>query len=475
MLLYIIPFVLLLVVAIVLKKREASQQDTHDNKANKKVSNKKSAKKNVAKTARTSQRQQTQTVEEPVAIQETVVEVNKDLKQKIETLIKEKNYSAAEAQINLALNQDNRQHGLYLSLLDIHLAQKDEFAVNQLLQYLRSLGLHDIVQQAEERQTSLSEKTIEVLEFDTETSVTTQSIPPVEKKVVSADAFDSLINPEQQAKSKAHSFDLLQDEYSSTTKTETPENLKTTDPVPPRADLEFTSNTSIEKTAAPVQETSTAEPTVLEFDLAEPKQQPETTQAREALDFSFGLDTTAPTSPTAQENVSSTQLDNTAPLEFSFDAVAPVTEPVVEEPQTTETLTEFKLDFEVPVTPTAPEPSISEPSTTAPSLDFKLDSPALDPQPSFSFDLSEPQTQDLAFESQTDTPIVSESTSADPLAQAFPVLLATNDITLNLDLAEQYIELGAYDAARQLLAQNQESYSVEQKQHSENLLNRIAS
>lgn len=468
MLLYIIPFILLLVVAIVLKKREASQQD---NNANKKVSNKKSAKKNVAKTARTSQRQQTQVVEEPVAIQETVIEVNKDLKQKIETLIKEKNYPAAEAQINLALNQDNRQHGLYLSLLDIHLAQKDEFAVNQLLQYLRSLGLHDIVKQAEERQTSSSTKTVEVIEFNTETPVTAQSIPPIEKKVVSTAAFDSLINPEQQAKSTAHSFDLLQDEYSSTTKTETPEILKTTDPAPPHADLEFTSNTSIEKTVAPVQETSAAEPTVLEFNLAEPKQEPETTQAREALDFSFGLDTTAPTSPTAQENVSSTQVDNTVPLEFSFDAVAPV----AEEPQTTETLTEFKLDFEAPMTPTAPEPSISEPSTTAPSVDFKLDSPALDPQPSFSFDLSEPQTQDLAFESQTDTPIVSDSTSADPLAQAFPALLATNEITLNLELAEQYIELGAYDAARQLLAQNQESYSAEQKQHSENLLNRIAS
>lgn len=468
MLLYIIPFILLLVVAIVLKKREASQQD---NNANKKVSNKKSAKKNVAKTARTSQRQQTQVVEEPVAIQETVIEVNKDLKQKIETLIKEKNYSAAEAQINLALNQDNRQHGLYLSLLDIHLAQKDEFAVNQLLQYLRSLGLHDIVKQAEERQTSSSTKTVEVIEFNTETPVTAQSIPPIEKKVVSTAAFDSLINPEQQAKSTAHSFDLLQDEYSSTTKTETPEILKTTDPAPLHADLEFTSNTSIEKTVAPVQETSAAEPTVLEFNLAEPKQEPETTQAREALDFSFGLDTTAPTSPTAQENVSSTQVDNTVPLEFSFDAVAPV----AEEPQTTETLTEFKLDFEAPMTPTAPEPSISEPSTTAPSVDFKLDSPALDPQPSFSFDLSEPQTQDLAFESQTDTPIVSDSTSADPLAQAFPALLATNEITLNLELAEQYIELGAYNAARQLLAQNQESYSVEQKQHSDNLLNRIAS
>lgn len=473
MLLYIIPFVLLLVVAIVLKKREASQQDTKDNKTNKKVSNKKSAKKNVAKTARTSQRQQTQVVEEPVTIQETVVEVNKDLKQKIETLIKEKNYSAAEAQINLALNQDNRQHALYLDLLDIHIAQKDEFAVNQLIQHLHALGLTEVAHQAEQKYAQFSTQEVEVIEFKTETIA-----PPdddIKKTTVSTAAFDSLINPEQQTKSATHSFDLLQDEYSSTTKTETQKSSNTNEPASQSVDFEISSNTSTEIPVAPTQETLTTELIDLEFNLAEPKQKPEITQSHEALDFSFGLDTTAPTSPTAQENVSSTQVNNTVPLEFSFDAVAPVTEPVAEEPQTTETLTEFKLDFEAPVTPTAPEPSISEPSTTAPSLDFKLDSPALDPQPSFSFDLSEPQTQDLAFESQTDTPIVSESTSADPLAQAFPALLATNDITLNLDLAEQYIELGAYDAARQLLAQNQESYSIEQKQHSENLLNRIAS
>ncbi|MFW1858533.1 hypothetical protein [Acinetobacter defluvii] len=471
MLLYIIPFILLLVVAIVLKKREASQQD---NKANKKVSNKKSAKKNVAKTARTSQRQQTQVVEEPVAIQETVIEVNKDLKQKIETLIKEKNYSAAEAQINLALNQDNRQHALYLDLLDIHIAQKDEFAVNQLIQHLHSLGLTEVAHQAEQKHAQFSTQEVEVIEFKSE------AITPVsdnKTSTVSTAAFDSLINPEQQAKSTAHSFDLLQDEYTSTTKTETQESLKTNELAPQSVDLEFSSSTSTEAPATPVQETSTAEPAVLEFNLAELKQEPETPQSHEALDFSFGLDTTVPTSPTAEteKNLSSTQEDNTAPLEFSFDAIAPVTEPIVEEPHTTETLTEFKLDLEAPVIPTVPEPAVSEPNTTAPSVDFKLDSPTLDPQPSFSFDLSEPQTQDLAFESQTDTPIVSNSTSTDPLAQAFPALLTTNEIRLNLELAEQYIELGAYDAARQLLAQNQEGYSAEQKQHSENLLNRIAS
>ncbi len=89
-------------------KPESSKNQAGTGKKNK-ATNKKTAKKNVAKTARSSQRQSTEVVETPVVAQETFVEISSDLKQKIENLIKEKNYSAAEAQINLALNQDNRQ------------------------------------------------------------------------------------------------------------------------------------------------------------------------------------------------------------------------------------------------------------------------------------------------------------------------------------------------------------------------------
>lgn len=58
--------------------------------------------------------------------------------------------------------------------------------------------------------------------------------------------------------------------------------------------------------------------------------------------------------------------------------------------------------------------------------------------------------------------------------ESFPELLSINDAQLNLDLAEKYIELGAYDSARQLLNGTQD-YTSAQREQSENLLSRIAS
>ena len=123
MLLYVIPFVLLLVVAIVLKKREdANKENTSTN--NKKSNHKKTSKKNVARTARTSQKQHTTVVENEVVVKQATKPLSPELKKNIERLIEEKNYFSAEAKINQVLNQDNAQHELYLYLLDVHLAQK---------------------------------------------------------------------------------------------------------------------------------------------------------------------------------------------------------------------------------------------------------------------------------------------------------------------------------------------------------------
>ena len=73
----------------------------------------------------------------PAAHHSTPVPVK--IQTNIENLITERNFFAAEAQINQALKRDNSLHGLYLLLLDIHLQQKDEFAIDQLLNHLRSL------------------------------------------------------------------------------------------------------------------------------------------------------------------------------------------------------------------------------------------------------------------------------------------------------------------------------------------------
>lgn len=482
MLLYIIPFVLLLVVAIVLKKREANNQDADRSKTNKKVSNKKTAKKNVAKSARTSQRQQTQVSEPEPVVQDQVIAVSADLKQKIESLISAKNYSAAEAQINLALNQDNRQHGLYLYLLDIHLAQKDEFAINQLVQYLRSLNLHDIAQQIEDKKTQIDAQTIEVIEFKTSTEATTPTITSVIQNPVPADAFDALVDHKP---TNNNSFDLLQNEYSPSAKNEpqpieladektlaTPESTVSNEHV----DLEFTPSLTTEKVATPAEEKAETENNALAFDLTQPGTHTDKPQTRDALDFSFSLET--PTaSPVVEEFVVAPE--NKTPLEFSLDAVSPPTETVTKLTSPVESLSEFKLDLEASVTPSSSESinidtATSEPTISEHSLDFKLDSFAIEPAPNFNFDVAEPQIVP-SLDSQAQSQIQETAATLDPLAQAFPDLLNTNEIELNLDLAEQYITLGAYDAARQLLAQDQDHYSTEQKLQSQNLLNQIAS
>jgi FimV-like protein len=54
-------------------------------------------------------------------------------------------------------------------------------------------------------------------------------------------------------------------------------------------------------------------------------------------------------------------------------------------------------------------------------------------------------------------------------------LAESNDIEVNLELAQQYIKLGAFDAARELLAEKETEYSTEQRQQADLLLNQIAS
>ncbi|MBP8071551.1 MAG: hypothetical protein KAY41_04890, partial [Acinetobacter sp.] len=137
MLIYVIPFILLLVIAVVLKKRETGKQAEQTSTAK--------AKK-VSATKKTPQK--TQIVSDPVVEKKKTTALADDVRNKIGTLISAHNFFAAEAQINQALNKDNSQHELYLLLLDIHILQKDEFAINQLINHLRSLELDDFLEQA---------------------------------------------------------------------------------------------------------------------------------------------------------------------------------------------------------------------------------------------------------------------------------------------------------------------------------------
>ena len=139
---------------------------------------------------------------------------------------------------------------------------------------------------------------------------------------------------------------------------------------------------------------------------------------------------------------------------------------------------EFKLDFAEPITPVA-----TEENTPVRDFEFKLTPTEPETQPTFSFDLDpKPETVEQVHSTATlglETPSEAETSLAidanDPLLHSFPELAQVNEIQLNLDLAQQYLNLGAYASVRELLSQNEAAYTAEQRQQSQNLLNQIAS
>lgn len=435
MLIYVIPFILLLVIAIFLKKREASKEAEPSNKktaAPAKTSAKKTAtSKKVA--------QKSVVAEEVVPPPQHATPVPVKIQTNIENLIKERNFFAAEAQINQALKRDNSLHGLYLLLLDIHLQQKDEFAVDQLLNHLRSLELDDILSQAE------AKKAIHAHEDSAEKSA--NEAPTTAPS--SLDFTAPVSTPNQTA-----SFDQLQHELTSNKTAEL-------DPA-----LEFdTSSLNLSPAAAPV-----VEKTVEPEDKAEPA----------ALDFNFSVDTAPATekteTPAITPEPSTSATEAAQPLEFTFDLEPNKTEIVASEtpanaPATTEAPS-FDFDFSTTETPATVEAK-TEPAT--PDFNFTFDStPAAETklQPT-----TEPEV--IAAPSIVPEPaatfVGTDVDLNDPLVKSFPYLSQVDEIQLNLDLASQYVELGAYDAAKALLGEQDANYSAEQRQRADQLLNQIAS
>lgn len=435
MLIYVIPFILLLVIAIFLKKREASKEAEPSNKktaAPAKTSAKKTAtSKKVA--------QKSVVAEEVVPPPQHATPVPIKIQTNIENLIKERNFFAAEAQINQALKRDNSLHGLYLLLLDIHLQQKDEFAVDQLLNHLRSLELDDILSQAEAKKASHAHEDIAEKSANEVATATPSSL----------DFTAPVSTPNQTA-----SFDQLQYELTSNKTAEL-------DPA-----LEFdTSSLNLSPAAAPV-----VEKTVEPEDKAEPA----------GLDFNFSLDSTAAEAKTEAPAItpepSTSATEAAQPLEFSFDLEPNKTEIVASEtpanaPATTEAPS-FNFDFSTTETPATVEAK-TEPAT--PDFNFTFDNtPAAETnlQPT-----TEPEiiaAPSIALEPAA-TVVSTDVDLNDPLVKSFPDLSQVDEIQLNLDLASQYVELGAYDAAKALLGEQDANYSAEQRQRADQLLNRIAS
>lgn len=434
MLIYVIPFILLLVVAIVLKKREASKEA--EPKTQKAV-----AAKNKAKKTSSSKKspQQTQVVEDVVAKKATTP-LATDLRNKIEGQIRDRNFFSAEAQINQALNKDNSQHELYLLLLDIHLLQKDEFAISQLLNHLRSLELDDILAQAEAKKSDydqLHQNSRDTIEFKP-----TEIAPSAPKPVEATNTAD---------------FDAL---MSSNNPAPAPVQASVVEPVQDIKPLDF--DTSAFTTTTTAQPEPSIEVQSLDFDISSlntPTAEPaKPAEELKPLDFgSLSLEST-PAQP------AETAAADIQPLDFSFNLdTAPTTTPEAEiTPLAADERPEFTFDFSSESTAEAAKdiPAFSF-DTVSPSEAIVEETPSV-VMPNLSFSL----------ESTAPANTVDQS---DPLVQSFPQLSEVNEIQLNLELAEQYIQLGAFEAARKILVEQEPNYSTEQRQQVEQLLSRIAS
>ncbi|WP_331325424.1 hypothetical protein [Acinetobacter baumannii] len=419
--LYVIPFIILLVVAVILKKRENSQKQEATSPKN---INRKSGKKASAKSSKSSREKiKAKVIEENIPAIPQSNPVPEALRHNIQQLIQEKQFSAAEAQVNQALKKDNTQHELYLLLLEIHIAQKDEFAIQQLISHIRSLGLNEIAAQAETRQKEYeSSRQPDAIDFP---QAQTYEEP---KNTDTTAQFDELTTSSSEA-----SFDDLQKDY-------TPVKQEPAVEIEP---LEF--NFSFEQT-------STTENT------NQPAQQPELSSTQETneladLEFSFDL---APLHETEEKSqaveIKAEQENSINALDFNLDL-----NPSSSETKSVEhapSLDEIKLVEQAPL----------EAASIAP-LEFSLDEPALVPAP----ELETQNHIDVVNEAATQTQI------EDPLLEAFPELKQINENELDLKLAEQYIKFGANQAARNLLEGDEQKFNTEQQQHAKNLLNRIAS
>ncbi|HEO1803277.1 hypothetical protein ACKESD_04535 [Acinetobacter baumannii] len=419
--LYVIPFIILLVVAVILKKRENSQKQEATSPKN---INRKSGKKANAKSSKSSrEKTKAKVIEENTPAIPQSNPVPEALRHNIQQLIQEKQFSAAEAQVNQALKKDNTQHELYLLLLEIHIAQKDEFAIQQLISHIRSLGLNEIAAQAETRQKEYeSSRQPDAIDFP---QAQTYEEP---KSTDTTAQFDELTTSSSEA-----SFDDLQKDY-------TPVKQEPAIEIEP---LEF--NFSFEQNSA-TENTN------------QPAQQPELSSTQETneladLEFSFDL---APLHETEEKSqaveVKADQENSINALDFNLDLnpSSSETKSVEQAPS----LDEIKLIEQTPLEATSIAP-----------LEFSLDEPALVPAP----ELETQNHIDVVNEAATQTQI------EDPLLEAFPELKQINENELDLKLAEQYIKFGANQAARNLLEGDEQKFNTEQQQHAKNLLNRIAS
>lgn len=441
MLIYVIPLVILIIVLIVVKKRQDAQESDKAKTKTVKV------KKPGAASKSTSQR--TKVVEPAGVVKKSATPLSAETRKKIEGLVQERNFFAAEAQINQALNRDNSQHELYLLLLDIHILQKDEFAISQLINHVRSLGLEDILAQAEVKKREFESATTIAQDTNNFSNSAVEGFSKDENSV-SIDAFADLTTS---SPSNELAFEQMQQEIQPSKPISAAESATNVEP------LEFNFE-PVNPVAQPVksEDISSTLDYALEFDfqnkITENQLTSTTTESTPVQDFKLELE---PSVSLETESAPATT-EEIQPLDFSFSLDTPI--PAAE--KTAEPATEFDLSSLDIATPATETPAATETS----GLDFKLDNVEAVKEA--------PVSTGVNFEIPT-APVTSTTDQHDPLVQSFPELMEVNEADLNLKLAQQYIQLGAYAAAREVIAEREAEYTAAQRQQADQLLNQIAS
>src|SRR5690606_3448612 len=463
MLIYVIPLVILIIVLIVFKKRQDAQES--DKAKTKTVKAKKPGSASKAAPQKTK-------VVEPVGVtKKSATPLSAETRKKIEGMIQERNFFAAEAQINQALNRDNSQHELYLLLLDIHILQQDDFAITQLINHIRTLKIDEILSQAEEKRSA----------YEGEKSVKPD---PVSKSVVPASNtsdFDELSLTSLPVGKKAGlAFEQLRQESPPDKKEPAPLELNfkpsaapastTATKTEPEQDNSFDFNPKSSFTQSVPTESAPSVVNEVQFDFESFNVEPTTSEISSVasdrletdsqnktnlnqipdLDLDLNLSTNNEQLPASDEEIK--------PLDFSFS----LDMPVLAAEKTTVPATEFDLSSLTAAAPVA-EPATQ---TNLSGMDFKLDHLETMPEA--------PAATVMSFDLPA-TPAQAAVDQHDPLVQSFPELLDVNEASLNLDLAQQYIQLGAYAAAREVITEREAEYTPEQQQRAEQLLNQIAS
>ena len=468
MLLYVIPFIVLLVIAVVLKKREATKQteQTPKPKSKKVTSTKKSP-------------QKTQIVESSVITKKDTTPLASDARSKIEALIREKNFFSAEAQINQALNRDNSQHELYLLLLDIHILQKDEFAISQLINHLRSLELNDFLEQALAKKEAYEKQAVSAqdsIDFKPASTVARTAEPALAGTQNTAD-FDALMNEGvAAAASNEPAFQQLQRDQLAP-QAAAVEEIKPLDFNTLHLDPAPVAESTPE--AAPVQEIKPLDFNTLHLDpapVAASTSEAAPVQEIQPLDFNtLHLDP----APVAASKPEAAPVQEIQPLDFSFSLNTATSAPAETEkaaniePAAVTEKPEFNFDFSIAEAPAAEAKVTAEETKPNLDLDFNVES-AHTPEEA-AVEVAPAKAAGLNFDIRNISSPAAKADKNDPLLQSFPELIEVDEINLNLELAQQYIQLGAYESARELLAEQEAGYTPEQRQQADHLRNQIAS